>query len=255
MIRVALRPQWIAFLLLVMVVASVFAWLGQWQVSRAIEDAKPVDAETETVIPLTQLTEAATATPEKAGGHMTEVEGHFVPDGYTLLTGRLNQGTAGYWVVGRFVLTENTNSVPIAVGWAEKESDALAVARELSQQEVEPVTVIGRFMPTEGPELPDTNGDPFSEKTLSVASLVNLWPEFSGKVYAGYIVADNAPAGLEKIDSIPPMNQGEINWLNIFYAIEWVVFAGFAFYIWWRMVRDVYERERDEKSDAAAQLN
>jgi hypothetical protein len=38
------------------------------------------------------------------------------------------------------------------------------------------------------------------------------------------------------------------NWLNIFYAIEWIVFAGFAFYVWYRLVRDRVEREIDENS-------
>ena len=39
-------------------------------------------------------------------------------------------------------------------------------------------------------------------------------------------------------------------WLNIFYALEWIVFAGFAVYFWWRLVRDALERER-ELDDAA----
>jgi hypothetical protein len=71
MIKVATRPQWVLLFLFVMVVAGVFAWLGQWQVGRAIEDAQPVDAQFETVIPLDQLTPAGETTPETAGGHMT----------------------------------------------------------------------------------------------------------------------------------------------------------------------------------------
>ena len=107
-------------------------------------------------------------------------------------------------------------------------------------------------MPTEAPVVPEGDQGPFVESTLSVASLVNLWPKFSGPVYEGYLVADVAPAGLDVIESIPPMNEGSVNWLNIFYAVEWIVFAGFAFFIWWRLVKDAYERELEEKAQLEA---
>jgi hypothetical protein len=41
-----------------------------------------------------------------------------------------------------------------------------------------------------------------------------------------------------------------LNWLNVFYAIEWVVFAGFALYLWFRLVKDAWEREAEEALDA-----
>ena len=45
----------------------------------------------------------------------------------------------------------------------------------------------------------------------------------------------------------------ELNWLNVFYAVEWVVFAGFAVFLWYRLVRDAVERERDEAEAGRAQ--
>jgi hypothetical protein len=29
-----------------------------------------------------------------------------------------------------------------------------------------------------------------------------------------------------------------INWLSAFYFLEWMLFAGFAVFLWWRLVRD-----------------
>jgi hypothetical protein len=29
----------------------------------------------------------------------------------------------------------------------------------------------------------------------------------------------------------------------VFYAAEWVIFAGFAVFLWWRLVRDEWEKE------------
>jgi hypothetical protein len=37
----------------------------------------------------------------------------------------------------------------------------------------------------------------------------------------------------------------EFNLLNVFYALEWAIFAGFAIYLWYRLVRDVVEREAE----------
>jgi surfeit locus 1 family protein len=251
MLRTALKVRWIVFLILVMGAAAAFAWLGQWQLERAIIASQPVDAASETIIPLVELQVPGIAPSLEASGHMTEVTGALVPDSYTVLTGRLNYDQPGYWLVGRFLTEEG--SLPVALGWAQDNATVMAVMDELNAAgQNEPSVITGRFMPTEAPDIPDRNMGPLEENTLSVASLINLWPDFSGPVYEGYLVADVAPAGLDVIESIPPMNEGSVNWLNIFYAVEWVVFAGFAFFIWWRLVKDAYERELEEKAQLEA---
>ena len=56
-----------------------------------------------------------------------------------------------------------------------------------------------------------------------------------------------APAGLARpISSPAPAEASTVNWLNIFYAVEWAVFAGFAFYLWYRLARDAWENELEE---------
>ena len=59
--------------------------------------------------------------------------------------------------------------------------------------------------------------------------------------------------GLTDIISPPPAEPESVNWLNVFYAIEWAVFAGFAFYLWYRLARDARERELEEFEDARAE--
>jgi hypothetical protein len=64
-------------------------------------------------------------------------------------------------------------------------------------------------------------------------------------VYRPYLVADagDPPPGLVAIDSPAPTEGSSVNWLNIFYAVEWAIFAGFAFYMWYRLARDAWEKE------------
>ena len=53
-------------------------------------------------------------------------------------------------------------------------------------------------------------------------------------------------AGLEPIalTSPPSAPLDNVNWLSAFYAIEWSVFAGFAVFMWWRLVEDERLRRR-----------
>jgi hypothetical protein len=86
-----------------------------------------------------------------------------------------------------------------------------------------------------------------------VAELINTWEVSS---YPGFVAATSElSAGKEvgasgdlkalNIPAQPPVQQ--VNWLNVFYSIEWVVFAGFALYIWWRLVADDYQRDLEER--------
>jgi hypothetical protein len=90
---------------------------------------------------------------------------------------------------------------------------------------------------------------------VSTAELINDWQVSS---YPGFVAATSEvsagktlalPAQLKPLN-IPaqPPNQ-QINWLNLFYSVEWVVFAGFALYIWWRMVADDYRRTLEDDEE------
>lgn len=66
----------------------------------------------------------------------------------------------------------------------------------------------------------------------------------TSELAGGVPVAANDAAKPLNIPAQPPEQQ--INWLNLFYSVEWVVFAGFALYIWWRMVADDYRRDLED---------
>jgi surfeit locus 1 family protein len=242
-----LRPRWVLALLLALGIAAGFALLGRWQLERAIDSGEVVQRSTETVLQLESVVQPGGAVKDSATGQKVSVAGHFAAGDEQLIEDRLNRGDTGFWVVSRFVTDADSASIPVARGFAsnrdaaEDAMDALAApatgAGEAS------VTVTGRFLPSEAPVVPPEGSDPHAMTAVSVAALINLWPDFAPPAYAGYIVDAAEPAGLDPIYSPAPENDVAVNWLNVFYAAEWAVFAGFAVFLWYRLVRDAVERE------------
>ncbi len=251
------RPRWIAALVLALAVAAGFAALGQWQLGRAIQSGHVVERPTETVKPLNDVA-TVNEPPTTAGdGQLVRTRGAFAPRDYGLLVGRLNNGVSGFWVIGRFTPVEpdangRTAQLAVARGWAPTAQSAKRAIARLKRQPPATITLDGRLLPSEAPEPPKEGGDPFAMKDMSVAALVNLWHGIGDSdVYSSYLVEHGRPpAGLQAIFSPAPVEQATINWLNIFYAAEWAVFAGFAIFLWYRVVRDAWEKQREDAEAA-----
>ncbi len=247
MIRMMLKPRWILALLLALAVAAGFALLGRWQLERAVASGEVIERSTETVQPLPEVVQPDGPPREAATGQRVTTDGSFVPGDEQLISDRLNAGAGGFWVVSRFVTTDAAN-IAVARGWAADRAAAVNVIEALAGLPAgQPVTVTGRFVPSEAPAVPAGGLDPQTQTTVSTAVLINLWTGFTDQsVYAGYIVDGTSPTGLLVIDSPEPVSDASLNWLNIFYALEWAVFAGFAVFLWYRLVRDAWEREEEQ---------
>ena len=270
------RPVWLLALAACLAVAGVFAWLGQWQMEHAIQEDTNEFVDSETARPLTELATAGEAVSDAAAEMVVTVPGEFVPETLTVVEQRMNGGELGAWVVGNFLVNagETESQLAVALGWAPSREDAEDALERLQEAPVltSPVELTGRFMPPEAPQVPDEGDDPFRIVTMLPAQLVNIWDASDAHMYSGFLVLhpdasestrglDDAlvDAGLTEIDSVEPIPPEKINWLNLFYAIEWAVFGGFAIYFWFRLTRDAWEREhelqalreREAASDAA----
>lgn len=252
MLRMMVRPKWVLALLLALGIAAGFALLGQWQLERAVESSVVVERPTEEVLPFADVARPDVPTTQASTAQMVEVTGVVVPDDTVIVEGRLNDGVAGFWPVAHLEVTDAAaGGLPVALGWAADEATARAAADRFEAAGTE-ITITGRFLPSEAPVVPPEDGDPFAMTTVAVAQLVNVWADYDDRpVYFGYVTAAEPAAGLEAIVSPPPELAVEFNWLNIFYAVEWAVFAGFAVFLWYRLVRDAVEREREEAEQAA----
>jgi surfeit locus 1 family protein len=224
-------------LFLALVVAAGFAALSQWQLERSVSTGTVIARDTETPVQLNTVAKPQSAVTSASSGQDVTVTGTWVGKD---------------WVVGHLA-TDVGNvraGLAVAMGWAPTKAAADAAKNALAAEgNSGQVTVVGRYLPTEAPEDSDfLNG---KQSSIAVAALVNLWQPDRDGIYGGYVVIHSAVAGLERIDSPAPSTEVEVNWLNIFYAIEWVVFAGFAIFFWWRLVKDTWEREQEESREEA----
>ncbi|WP_197072107.1 SURF1 family protein [Microbacterium oxydans] len=247
-----LRGRWIGVLLLCLVVAGVFAWLGQWQLERAIDTDPPPAGVTEQVQALDETLEPGVYLPEPLVGQRVETEGVWIPGDFLVVSNRFNGGVEGYWVTGQLRVAERT-SIAVAVGWAPDRASADAAAAELeADADGSTVAVTGRIISDEGPSVPPRT-EPDRMDRMSPATLLSRWHDTEElDVYRPYLASTTASAGLVDIDSPAPDEISPVNWLNVFYAVEWAIFAGFAFYLWYRLAKDAWEREVEEFEDAAA---
>ncbi len=259
--EVMLRPRWLALLALCLIVAGVFAWLGQWQLGRAIDTDPTPPGATEEVLPLADVAAPGEYLPEPVVGQRVTVTGTWVPEDFIVVSSRFNDGVEGYWVTGQLRVAAEEGaqpvSVAVAIGWAETEADAQAAVEQLNQDAAAPeaadtpLAITGRLISDEGPVLPPTGADPQTLTRMSPAALLSRWHDIDGlDVYRPYVAAEVPQGPLDAISSPAPVEGDDVNWLNIFYAIEWAVFAGFAFYLWYRLARDAWERELEELEDA-----
>jgi len=265
--EVMLRGRWIAMLLLCLVVAGVFAWLGQWQLGRAIDTNPTPPGATEQVLPLADVSAPGEYLEGPLVGQRVTVTGTWVPGDFIVVSSRFNDDVRGYWVTGQLRIAGAAADAPpasvaVAVGWAATEADAEAAIAELDRDAAAPgaastpLAITGRLISDEGARVPPSGADPLTLTTMSPAALLSRWHDVEGlDVYRSYVASEVAQGGLVDISSPAPDEGSNVNWLNIFYAVEWAVFAGFAFYLWYRLAKDAWEREVEDIEDAAAEAS
>lgn len=240
MLRVMLRPRWIAALFAALLVAGVFAALGQWQLERSIAEATVIERDTENAVVFETIATPQEVMESDASGRMVVVSCTFVPGDDVVVESRQSLDGSGSWLV-RHCKTQAGDSLAMVLGWSERDFDASTIANPV-------MPVVGRYVPSESPQQSDFRSG--ERSAVAIAELVNLWVD-PGPVYSGYVVAASAPPGLLAIGTEAPPTDRQLNWLNLFYAAEWAIFALFALYLWYRLVKDVWERELSEASSEA----
>lgn len=256
MLKTAVKPKWIAALVFALAVCAVLVLLSQWQFSRSLQKDVAPPSVTEKVQPLLGTMKPGEPMMGDIEGQLVSATGHFDAGKQVLVPSRVQDGEVGFWVVTAFVV----DGAPVLDGVAATKEVVIPVARgwipaadNVPAAPAGNIKLEGRLLNSEGPEpAPDLPAGQVS--TLSSSELTNLWDVTT---YAAFIVAHSevldgqdvgaAAAGgpLQVITVTATDQNSKINWLNIFYAAEWVIFAGFALFLWWRLVADDYRRDQD----------
>ena len=255
--KTALKPRWIAGFVFAIAVSGVFVLLSQWQFGRSTSPEVPTNPATEQVQPLTETLQPGEFFHGTDADQMVSAQGSYDPSKQLLVPGRLHDGKTGYWVVSAFAV----NGAPALTGAAASPQTWIPVARgwvaEPGEAPAPPsgtLELTGRLLPSEAP-VPGTAPKPGEATAVSVAELINYWEvsSYPGFVAATAEVANGVdlsaaavPGDLLALDIGPQPPAQQINWLNLFYSLEWVVFAGFALFIWWRLIKDDYHRDLEE---------
>jgi surfeit locus 1 family protein len=255
--QLARQPKWIGGLVLCLVIAAGFALLAQWQVARSVEDGQIIERETETSVALKTVAQPQGPVTTASAGQLVTMTGTILSDEFVVLSGRLNKGEDAYWLVGHVIVGTDADtdadaepqgpSIAVALGWAPTRDGALAAGANVETGI--PLQFTGRYLVSEAPQEDDFEEG--AQNSVSLAALVNQWPTAPNDVYGGYLVSADAPDGLTAIDSPPPSTEIVLNWLNVFYAVEWIVFAGFAVFLWYRLLRDEWQREQEDADERA----
>jgi cytochrome oxidase assembly protein ShyY1 len=259
-LKTALKPRWIAGLVFAIAISGVFVLLSQWQFGRSTQPEAPVSSSTEELKPLTAVLKPGDFFHGSVADQMITATGSYDPAKQVVVPGRLHDGAKGYWVVSAFAVKDAPvlsgagaspqTWIPVARGWVTDPAEAGEPPSGL-------IELTGRLLPSEAP-VPNKDPGPGQATAVSVAELVNIWEVSS---YPGFVAATSEVAGGEEVGAaavdtaLKPLRIGpqpppqQVNWLNLFYAAEWIVFAGFALFIWWRMVKDDYRRSLEDDFD------
>ena len=175
-----------------------------------------------------------------------------------LISDRMQRGKSGYWLVSN-AKDKSGRNFTVALAWTE----SLNIAEQARIDLMNSATAQA-FLPTRlyrlDSEAPVSIGDsnrPYLLGALSMAQLINLYsPDAPIDADPHAWVAGSSAkggmlfmhAGMEAIE-LAYKDPGAINWLTAFYALEWTIFAGFAIFLWWRLVRDTQIREQTGPDD------
>ncbi|MEN9714228.1 MAG: hypothetical protein RLZZ164_892 [Actinomycetota bacterium] len=219
-----MRPKYIGGLLLALLAAAAFAWLGQWQLDRALTKDQTIEEIQKTVmIPLG-----------------LDIRNVFIIDG------RKQNGHDVYWLIANSTEASG-KSVTLALG----QTDSLLKAESI-RFDIKNSAVFAAFLPVEGSWLPSEAPQkidaekPYLLHSVSIAQLLNLYsPDKALESYPEFLVTTQFAKGygLGEIHAVLHPAPA-INWLSAFYAFEWVLFSGFAVFLWGRTVKDAVDAER-----------
>ena len=267
----ARQPRYLVGLGLAILAAIIFGLLANWQWSRTLTPIPAPPQQFESA-PLQDLIEPGGILPAELINRPVTFVAQIDFSTTQIIAGRRqllgqDQTVSGYWLVANSIpqpiegqgdeTARIQESLTVALYFSaelnelERLQQSLSVLADKTSSAIELDGVLA------APEGPRPLESP-ALRSLSLAQLVNLYSSETLRSYPAVVILSQLSAQrvssylLERqIEVLPAINpilvryldeEFEINWLTAFYAVEWLIFAGIAFYIWWRLVSDARSR-------------
>lgn len=276
--QIAAQPRYLAGLALAIVAAVIFSLLANWQWSRTLVPIPAPPQEFE-IAPLDDLIQPGGLLPAELINRPVEFTAQLDFENAYIVAGRRQLASGSETIPGFWLVTNSfpsgsasspgdsdsttddketvSSSLTVAIYFSTELESLISLRDELAQLPIEALsarTLVGVLAAPEGPRPLQSP----ALASLSIAQLVNLYADTTLRSYPAVVILSPAgatdltellraegvsvPAELEPIQVRYLEEEFEINWLTAFYAVEWVIFAVIAFYIWWRLVSDARAR-------------
>jgi DNA-binding transcriptional regulator of glucitol operon len=252
MLRVALRPRFLGLLALMVVATLVCGLLAGWQWDRAHRALTDKAEGPQQLGDIRGVVGVGDAVTNEIVGDVVTADGRFAPGEQILVPGRAIDGEDAVIVVAAFLveLDDGTEArLPVARGWlpaADVTGEDGTLDADLAPAvPTEEVRVSGRLEASEAASGGITDG---VAREIATPLLVNEW---GSPMYAGYLAADAVDAPLTPLPAAESEFSRGLDWQNIGYSFQWVIFGVFFLYLWWRSVRSTH---LDETADRREEL-
>ncbi|MGL5826573.1 MAG: SURF1 family protein [Nocardioides sp.] len=227
-------PRFLAVHVVALTLAGIAGWLGSWQytawqVERATQSRVLADDDP---VALDAVLGPDDPFPGRDSGRPVRVSGQWLPAATVVISGRARaagEPANGYWIVTPVSVGGTEAAFPVVLGWTADPAD-------VSLAPTGSADVVALLQPPESGGAADADPTDNIAATLSIAVLVQ---QLDRDAYGGFGIVSEPVEGLV---AVPAGRTTRSSWStglrNIFYAVEWWFFGGFALFVWWRYLRD-----------------
>lgn len=219
-------PRWVALGLLALVFALAAIGLGRWQWDRSTDIIRAEQVARAEPVDIVTVTAVGEEFENPLIGRPVTASGEYVADQQTAVLSRTVDGPAGVWVLTPLLLEDGT-AIAVVRGWAPSIQDAQVPSGD--------VTVTGIWHPNER----FYRDEPYRDDGVLAISSERLRERWQLPLRPGFIMlTQQQPASdLRAVPQTVQTADVPFPIQNVFYAVQWFVFAGFAAWVYFRWLR------------------
>lgn len=224
--RLALTPRWIALGLIAVIFGVAALLLGRWQWDRTQDIVLAERAARAEPVSIETLTDVGESFDNPLIGRPVLADGRYSASQSTLVMSREVDSREGFWVVTPLLLGDGS-AIAVVRGWTDNPEQVVTPTSS--------VAVGGIWHPNER----FYRDEPFDAQGVYAISSERLRERWDLPLRPGYIMltTQSPPSDLVTVPQTVRTAGTPFPIQNAFYAVQWLVFAGFAGFVYLRWLR------------------